>query len=256
MRKSFVVTGAGSGIGRATAIKLASMNNNHQIILVGRREGKLFDTLSMIENGIPHVVMPVDVADLVAFREEMENHDLLDLNICGVFANAGRGGENHFGENDAWSDIIQTNLTGTYNTIQLFLPYLRRSTEEFKNVVITSSCLARFGVPNYSAYCTSKAGLLGLTKSLAVELAHENILVNALCPGWVDTEMAREGIQALADARGVTYQKALSDQLRMVPQGRMSDPSEIANMVAFLFSNEQQSMTGQGIDINNGSFMG
>ncbi|MFT5336134.1 MAG: NAD(P)-dependent dehydrogenase (short-subunit alcohol dehydrogenase family) [Sphingobacteriales bacterium] len=255
MRKAFVVTGAGSGIGRAVAIKLASINNNHQLVLIGRKEGKLFDTLSLIENGNPHIVIPADVSDLNSLMEAIGEHDLLDLNIAGIFANAGIGGENVFGENDRWSEILNTNLTGTYNTIQAFLPYLRKSSELYKNILITSSCLAKFGVPNYTAYCTSKAGLLGLTKSLAEELAPEHILVNAICPGWVNTQMARDGIQSLADHQGITFQKALEQQMKYVPQGKMSEPIEIANLVSFFFNNEQNSMTGQSIDINNGSFM-
>ena len=231
------------------------MNNNHQLILVGRRAGKLFDTFSLIENGVPHIVIPTDVSDVVEFRNALEEHNLVDLNICGVFANAGIGGENHFGANDRWSEIIQTNLTGTYNTVQLLLPYLRKSSDEFKNIIINSSCLAKFGVPNYSAYCASKAGLLGLTRSLAVELAPENILVNAICPGWVDTEMARSGIDALAQHQQVPFEKAKQEQMSYVPQGKMADPMEIAALVAFFLLNEQSSITGQSLDINNGSYM-
>jgi NAD(P)-dependent dehydrogenase (short-subunit alcohol dehydrogenase family) len=121
--------------------------------------------------------------------------------------------------------------------------------------VITSSCLARFGVPNYTAYCTAKTGLLGLTRSLALQLAGDRILVNALCPGWVETDMARAGIQKLADRAGQRYDAAFNEQMSYVPLNRISQPDEIAHMVRFLFSNEQTSMTGQGIDINNGSYM-
>jgi NAD(P)-dependent dehydrogenase (short-subunit alcohol dehydrogenase family) len=135
------------------------------------------------------------------------------------------------------------------------LPWMRQSTDAFKHVVITSSCLARFGVPNYTAYCTAKTGLLGLTRSLALQLAGDRILVNALCPGWVETDMARAGIQKLADRAGQRYDAAFDEQMSYVPLNRISQPDEIARMVRFLFSNEQTSMTGQGIDINNGSYM-
>jgi NAD(P)-dependent dehydrogenase (short-subunit alcohol dehydrogenase family) len=121
--------------------------------------------------------------------------------------------------------------------------------------LITSSCLARFGVPNYTAYCTSKTGLLGLTRALSVELAASRILVNALCPGWVDTDMARAGIQLLADRAGEPFQTAFDTQMGFVPLQRMSLPQEVAKLVEFLFSGAQTSMTGQGIDINNGSWM-
>ncbi|MBL7942010.1 MAG: SDR family oxidoreductase, partial [Flavobacteriales bacterium] len=116
-------------------------------------------------------------------------------------------------------------------------------------------CLARFGVPNYTAYCTAKTGLLGLTRSLAVELSSERILVNAICPGWVETEMARTGIQKLADRDGISYQESFDRQMSFVPTGKISSPDEIASLVHFLLTNQQTSITGQGIDINNGSFM-
>jgi NAD(P)-dependent dehydrogenase (short-subunit alcohol dehydrogenase family) len=135
------------------------------------------------------------------------------------------------------------------------LPHFERSKNKFTHVLITSSCLARFGVPNYTAYCTSKAGLLGLTRALAVELASRNVLVNAICPGWVDTKMARDGIQLLANRSNESFEEAHAGQMGHVPLGRMSDPDEIGKFVAFMFSDAQTSMTGQGIDINNGSYM-
>ncbi|MGB1033111.1 MAG: SDR family NAD(P)-dependent oxidoreductase, partial [Flavobacteriales bacterium] len=167
----------------------------------------------------------------------------------------GIGGENHYGTEDRWGEILNINLTGTYNSIQESLPYLKNSSEDSKHILMTSSCLARFGVPNYTAYCTSKAGLLGLTKSLAIELANDNILVNSICPGWVETEMAQAGIQQLAERQNEEYKTAYQEQMNYVPLGRMSDPEEIARFVAFLFSDAQRSITGQGLDINNGSFM-
>jgi 3-oxoacyl-[acyl-carrier protein] reductase len=110
-------------------------------------------------------------------------------------------------------------------------------------------------VPNYTAYCTAKTGLLGLTRSLALEVASEKILVNAILPGWVETEMAKASIQRLADRSEVNYEQALAEQKSYVPLNRISKPEEIGKLIKFLFSNEQTSITGQGIDINNGSFM-
>ena len=136
-------------------------------------------------------------------------------------------GENTYGESDRWNHIIDINLSGTYYTVMECLPLLRRDNEAYTNVLITSSCLAKFGVPNYTAYCASKTGLLGMTRALAVELASEKILVNALCPGWVDTEMAREGIQLLADRAGVPYEEAYKEQMGYVPLGKMSTPEEL-----------------------------
>ena len=110
-------------------------------------------------------------------------------------------------------------------------------------------------MPRYSAYCASKAGLLGLTRSLAAELAQDKILVNALCPGWVDTTMAHEGLRAFSEALKISKEEALKKAMNDVPLGKMSKPDEIAQFIVFLISNAQTSITGQTLDINNGAMM-
>jgi NAD(P)-dependent dehydrogenase (short-subunit alcohol dehydrogenase family) len=254
MKKTYVITGAGSGMGRATA-ELLSQNPNVNLLLVGRTKASLEETHSLLNHPSNHTIAPIDTRDAAAWQQTLVSHFNQETNLCGIFANAGVGGENHYGPEDRWEEIISINLTGTYVTIMELLPYLRKSKDVFKHIVITSSCLARFGVPNYTGYCTAKTGLLGLTRSLSVQLASEHMLVNALCPGWVETEMAKAGIQKLADRGGESYASEFERQMSYVPLGRISQPQEIASMVAFLFSNQQTSMTGQGIDINNGSFM-
>ena len=163
------------------------------------------------------------------------------------------GGENIFGEADRWNEIIDTNLTGTYLTVQYFLPALNRSKNLFKQIVITSSILARLGVANYAAYCASKAGLLGLMRSWAVQYAPDNILVNAICPGWVNTTMAQNGLQGIADGIGITKNEFYDIAMQAVPLKKMSEPEEVAALVSYLIS--QCSITGQTIDINNGAIM-
>ena len=254
MKKTILITGAGSGIGRATAIVMASQPDT-QLILIGRRAEELEKTQKQLNRSEEHFICAFDVRDKLEWRKALQDISASSLNFSGLFANAGIGGENKYGEEDRWSDIISTNLDGTYITIKECLPYFKISKEKYKHVVITSSCLARFGVPKYTAYCTAKAGLLGLTKSLAVELAQDNILVNAICPGWVETEMAQAGIQMLADATGNPYGLEFEQQMSYVPLQKMSQPEEIGQLVSFLMSNLQTSMTGQSFDINNGSFM-
>ena len=119
-------------------------------------------------------------------------------------------------------------------------------------IVVTSSILARIGVPGYTAYCASKAGLLGLVRSLAAELAPRRIQVNAVCPGWVDTDMAWQGLSTWP---GLTAEEAWAIAVQEVPLRRMGRPEEIAATVAWLASDDALGVTGQAIDHNNGAWM-
>lgn len=245
--KTYVVSGAGSGIGRAIAQKISE--NGFNLILLGRDIAKLNATLDLLAKG-EHRVLTANICDKTDLYKVIES--LKHITIDGIIANAGIGGENNWGEDDRWGDIINTNLTGTYNFVNSFLPLLKQN-KGAKHILITSSVLARLGVANYTAYCASKAGLLGLMRSWAVELATQDILVNAICPGWVDTEMAQQGLQGIADNLGMPKSEFYNIAMQSVPLRRMSKPDEIADLVYYLLN--QQSITGQAIDINCGSVM-
>jgi NAD(P)-dependent dehydrogenase (short-subunit alcohol dehydrogenase family) len=245
---NYLITGAGSGIGQAIAIGLSKQG--HTCVLLGRNKQKLAVTQKLLKKG-KHQILVTDIKSDKKLQQVVAKFP--SLVIDGIIANAGVGGENYFGENDRWNEIIDTNLTGTYLTVQHFLPVLRRSENPFKQIIITSSVLARLGVANYAAYCASKAGLLGLMRSWAVQLAPENILVNAICPGWVDTSMAQEGLQGIADGIGISKAEFFDIAMQSVPLKKMSEPSEIADLVTYLV--RQTSITGQTIDINGGSVM-
>ncbi len=240
-------------MGRVTATLLSQ--EDVRLLLVGRRREQLEETRSLCAEPGRHAIAAIDVRGAEAWKKAYHELEGGLGAVDGLFANAGTGGENHYGPHDRWDEIIGINLTGTYVTIMETLPYLRKSAQPWRNIVITSSCLARFGVAHYTAYCTAKTGLLGLTRALAVELSSERMLVNAICPGWVETDMARAGIQKLADREGLSYQESFDRQMSYVPTGKISSPDEIATLVRFLLTNQQCSITGQGIDINNGSFM-
>jgi NAD(P)-dependent dehydrogenase (short-subunit alcohol dehydrogenase family) len=245
---NYLITGAGSGIGKSIAMQLA--NEGHNCFLLGRNEANLKTTLAALKTG-QHQVLCADISNTVSMQNVINANP--DIILDGIIANAGIGGENAFGENDRWHEIINTNLTGTYNTVQYFLPALQKSKQAYKQVVITSSVLARLGVANYSAYCTSKAGLLGLMRSWAVQYAPENILVNAICPGWVNTNMAQAGLQGIADGIGISKDAFYDIAMQSVPLKKMSEPNEVAELVAYLM--KQTSLTGQTIDINCGAVM-
>ena len=247
MIKTYLISGAGSGIGRAIAQTLS--NQGHTVILLGRNAASLQQTLDSLKPG-NHLALSADIRNKDSLKKATVQ--LATAKIDGLIANSGIGGENQWGENDRWQDIIDTNLTGTYNFVNTFLPYLRQGAEA-RQVLITSSVLARLGVANYSAYCASKAGLLGLMRSWAVQFAPQNILVNAICPGWVDTDMAQQGLQGIADGIGISKQEFYAIAMQSVPLRRMSSPEEIAGLVAYLLN--QSSITGQAIDINCGAVM-
>jgi len=247
MSKTYIISGAGSGIGRAITQKLSADGNN--CILLGRNIANLQQTLDTLKQGDNQIL----IADIRS-KENLQTafEKLEGIAINGLIANSGIGGENQWGEDDRWDEIIDTNLTGTYNFVNTFLSLIRKA-DGTKQILITSSVLARLGIPNYSAYCTSKAGLLGLMRSWAVQFAAENILVNAICPGWVDTDMAQQGLQGIADGIGISKQEFYDIAMQSVPLRRMSQPEEIADLVAYLVN--QNSITGQAIDINCGAVM-
>jgi NAD(P)-dependent dehydrogenase (short-subunit alcohol dehydrogenase family) len=248
MSKTYIISGAGSGIGRAIAVQLAQTGNT--CILLGRKKKPLQATLNLL-TGEGHRTLIADIRS----KDSLEHaaFELGNIAVDGLIANSGIGGENYWGDNDRWNDIISTNLTGTYNFVNSFLPNIRKNAGEEKHILIMSSVLARLGVANYSAYCASKAGLLGLMRSWAVQFAPEKILVNAICPGWVDTEMSQEGLQGIADNIGITKDEFYDIAMQSVPLRRMSQPEEIAGLAAYLLS--QRSITGQTIDINCGAIM-
>ncbi|MAO46396.1 MAG: short-chain dehydrogenase [Crocinitomicaceae bacterium] len=257
---TILITGAGSGIGKATAIRL-SPKKNTRIILAGRRLEKLEEVKSELVNPSNHIAISVDVSKKDSLTDLLasDKANLAEHPLVAVFANAGVGGPNFFGPGDRWKEIIDINLTGAYNTCMASHPWLVKAGEagiECRHIAITSSCLARFGVPGLPAYISSKTAIMGLVRGLAVEWSQSGIYVNAIAPGWVDTEMAKESIQSQADILDMSYEDMLKEVCSVLPTGRMSKPNEIAALVEFLFSNAQRSIVGTTIDINNGSWMG
>ena len=122
-------------------------------------------------------------------------------------------------------------------------------------IINLSSVVGRFGVAGLSAYSASKHGVIGLTRSLALELAPRRITVNAMCPGWVETEMAREGFRQIGRLERKTVDEGRQAAARMAPLGRVLDPEEVAGLAVYLASDEAASVTGQAIVIDGGQVM-
>jgi NAD(P)-dependent dehydrogenase (short-subunit alcohol dehydrogenase family) len=206
-------------------------------------------------SGAPEVAIEsVDIRDTSAvdraFSQAAERLGPVD----GLIANSGIGGANADGPDDRFEALVQTNLVGTYRCLRAAQRHLAPGPQA-RHLIVISSILGRIGVPGYTGYCASKTALLGLTRALAMEVASDNIHVNAICPGWVDTEMAWEGIEGFAAALSVSRDEAYAKAMSAVPMGKMSSPEEIAGLVAFLLSADANGMTGQGIDMNNGAYM-
>ena len=167
--------------------------------------------------------------------------------------NAGVGGGRPIDKTDTatWRRIVDTNVWGTFLVSRQAVSMLG----DGGRIVNLSSVLGRFGVPGYTAYCASKHAVIGFTRALALELAERCITVNAICPGWVDTEMALQGMQGGAAAMGISYEEFRAHALGNVPIGRMIQPDEVAHLVKFLASPQAAAITGQTYNICGGQTM-
>ena len=248
-----VVTGAGTGIGRAIALRLA--RDGARVSLVARRRELLEETAATV--GPQAGVFPCDIRERPEVARAFAEAAAANGPFHALVAASGIGGPN--GEDDAggdrFADLVRTNVDGTYHCVRATLRHLAPGPAA-RHVVVLSSILARIAVPGYTGYSASKAALLGLVRSFAAELAPENVQVNAICPGWVETDMAWEGLDAAAAASDSTRDDAYRDAMRAVPLGRMSQPEDVAGTVAWLLSPDARGVTGQAIDQNGGAWTG
>lgn len=248
------VTGAGTGIGRATALRLA--REGARLSLFARDRARLERTAddAVRTGGARPACYSLDVRDAAAVDARFTEARQAQGPLFALVANAGIGGPNAPGKDDRFADLVATNLGGTYACVRAAQAHLAAGPNA-RHLVVVASILARIGVPGYTGYCASKAGLMGLVRALAAELAPANVQVNALCPGWVETDMALEGLDGMARGMGVTVERAREIAMQAVPLGRMSQPEDVAGMTAWLLSADARGVTGQGIDMNGGAFM-
>ncbi len=245
-----LVTGGGTGIGKAIALRFAA--EGAVVAVSGRRPEPLEEVCAEGSgNGGRLHAFPCDVTDRDAVEEMVSEV----TEVCGppriLVNNAGLGGPNACSREgpDRWREILSVNLDGLFHVTRAVL----RVMPERGRILSISSVLGKFGVPGYTAYCASKHGVVGFTRALALEVADRGITVNAVCPGWVETEMAKAGMEDLAKGAGITYEEARASALGQVPLKRILEPAEIAGLVAWIASEEAAGMTGQAVNLSGGS---
>ena len=250
-----LVTGASRGIGRAIA--QAFLEEGAKVALCARTLAELetlADSWNQKDRRALAIRCDVTSRDEVAsaFGEVERTWGKLHV----LVNNAGISGRTPMSPPDEdggelWGRILDTNLTGSYLMTRHALPLMGSG----GRVVNMSSVLGRFGVPGYAAYCTAKHGILGFTRALALELAPRGITVNALCPGWVETDMADQGIRETAAVLGVSPEAFREQAIAGVPLKRFLDPPEIAKLVLYLSSDDASGVTGQAYNICGGQVM-
>lgn len=243
--KIAVVTGAASGIGRATARKLAA--EGALLVLGDRNIDGVEEVAGMI--GKAATAVALDVADEASCQAIVDRavdlHGGLDIlcNIAGVLDFA------RFGDMDRsrWDRVIAVNLTGVYHMCRLAMPHL---IERRGNIVNMASAAGLVGVPYNSAYTASKHGVVGLTRALALEFSKEGVRINAVCPGGVDTPMVQQ-----APPENIDWQMVMRSA-SWLDGGEMATPDDIANAVAFLASAEARRITGAAFAVDGGQTAG
>jgi ketoreductase len=250
--RAALVTGGGRGIGRAIALALAGPDTF--VAVAGRTRTQLETTAADLERlGGRALALDMDVTDEASVDRAMEKLRTVSTGLDVLVNNAGiGGGERVAGSSvERWRRTIDTNLTGMYLVTRQSVGLLA----DAGRIVNMSSVLGRFGVAGYTAYCASKHGVIGFTRALALELAPRRITVNALCPGWVDTDMAAQGMRQGAEAAGWTFETFRDRALAAVPIKRIIQPEEVATLVAFLVSPAAAAITGQTYNICGGQTM-
>lgn len=237
------VTGGSQGIGRATALALAE--GGAKVVVGSRNLEKLTDVAAEIEKlGSEALAVRLDVSveEQIkdGFRQALERFGRIDI----LVNNAGIVRDTLLlrMKRTDWDAVLATNLTAAYLSIQQVLPGMLK--QRYGRIINVTSVVAQTGNPGQANYIAAKAGLIGLTRALAVELASRNITVNAVAPGFIITPMT-----------DVLPEKVKADLTARIPLGRMGTDREVAVGVRFLASDEASYITGHVLDINGGLYM-
>ena len=240
-----LVTGGGRGIGRAIAASLVA--EGADVTITGRDAPRLRQAAS--ELGCRAV--PADVTDAAAMERAFAAAGPVDI----LVNNAGIAAARPFAKLSAeeWNAVLGVNLTGAFLTCRLALPGM--SERGWGRVINIASTAGLRPYPYTAAYCAAKHGLIGLTRALAREYAQSGVTVNAVCPGFTDTDMAADAIHAIEASTGRNPAQARAALERLNPQNRLTDPDEVAATVLFLCRPESHGITGQSLIVAGGEVM-
>ena len=249
--KTALITGGGRGIGRAIALAFAQ--EGARIAVAARSADQVKQVASEIGDHAIALVCDVSDPESVArmfsdLRERFGDADIL-VNNAGVAESATLINTT----DELWHRHISINLSGTFYCTRAALPAMLK--KKWGRVINVASIAAKTGAPYIAAYSASKHGVLGLTRSIALEVATTGITVNAICPGYVDTEMVSRGVEQITAKTGRTAEEALDTLKKMSPQNRLVTPEEVAAVALLLASDAGRGITGQGINVDGGSVL-
>lgn len=252
--KIVLVTGGGRGIGRAIALAFAGQGS--RVVITGRTKAALESVAEEISrNGGKSLPLTCDVTR----KEEVEGleHEITSRlgTVQVLINNAGIAPAASFLEMDdrLWDDVLKTNLSGTYYCCKVFLPSMIAT--GWGRIINIASTVAKVAYFHTSAYTTSKHAVLGLTRALAVETARSGVTVNAICPGYVDTDLTRNNARRMAERMRKDVEEVLKLFKSTSPQNRLMMPEEVAALATMLASEQASGITGQAINIDGGAVM-
>lgn len=241
--KCAIVTGGSRGIGKAICLKIAEEHDYHLLINYNSNEAAALETLKEVEAlGGTGEILKFDVADANQTQQVLTewSEKKTDAIVEVIVNNAGITKDNLFMwiSQDDWSNVINTSLNGFYNVTHFFInPLLRNRFGRIVNIVSVSGLKGTPGQTNYSA---AKAAVIGATKALAQEIAKRNVTVNAVAPGFIETDMTDELDQ--------------QELKKLIPANRFGKAEEVADLVSFLVSIKSSYITGEVININGGIY--
>lgn len=250
-----IVTGGGRGLGRTIAADLARTGAN--VTVMGRERANIDECAADLRERFHvdarSVVCDVADPDAVSVAFSAATDALGPAYV--LVNNAGQARSAPFTETslDLWQHTLDVNLTGSFLCVQQVLPSMLESSSG--RIVNIASTAALRGYATMAAYCASKHGLLGMTRSLAAEVAKSAITVNAVCPGYTEGGMSEQAVAAIMALRGVSADEAHSMLTRRSPQRRLTTQEEVAATVVWLCSPDASAITGQAIAVAGGEVM-